>query len=188
MKVLILMGSPRPNKNTYELCKPFIKALKRNNTEVEYIHIADKNIMTCKGCSACQQVTGEYGCVQKDDMYHIVESVIWADCIVLATPIYSWYCTPEMKSVLDRYYGLNKYYGKARGSLWEGKSVAIIATHGYEREYATKPFEMGVKNLCNHSKLKYIGMYSVRDVENLKSFHSEEAINGAESFAMSLFV
>lgn len=186
MKVCILMGSPRINKNTAELCKPFIKELEKNNAEVRYITLADKNISSCKGCYACQDVAGEYGCVQKDDMYPIIDDIIWADCIVLATPIYSWYCTTEMKAVLDRHYGMNKFYGSAEGSLWEGKSVAIIATHGYDREYAIEPFETGIKRLCVHSNLNYIGAYSVRDEDNIKSFQTEEAVRGSREFALSL--
>ena len=106
--------------------------------------------------------------------------------LVLATPIYSWYCTPQMKAVLDRHYGLNKYYGKAKGSLWAGKHVAILATHGYEGEYAYGPFETGVQRLCEHSKLVYDGLYSVVDEDNLASFRTPEAIEGARAFARRL--
>lgn len=45
--------------------------------------------------------------------------------------------------------------------------MAIIATHGYDREYGAGPFETGIKRLCEHSKLKYMGMYSVRDEDDL---------------------
>ena len=119
-------------------------------------------------------------------MAGIVEDILWCDCIVLATPIYSWYCPSVMKSVLDRHYGLNKFYGSAEGSLWAGKGVAILATHGYEGAYATDPFEMGVQRLCIHSKLKYMGLYSVQDSDNLASFQTEEAVTGAKAFARKL--
>lgn len=186
MKVLILMGSPRSKGNTAELCKPFIQELEERKSEVKYIALEGMNILPCKGCYACQEVSGEYGCVQKDDMFEIVKSIIWADCIILATPIFSWYCTSKMKAVLDRHYGLNKYYGSASGSLWEGKKVGIIATHGYKADYATEPFETGVKRLCKHSNLEYIGMYSVRDTDNIASFQTAEAIKGAKEFARSI--
>ena len=88
-----------------------------------------------------------------------------------------------MKNVLDRHYGLNKYYGSAEGSLWAGKKVAIIATHGYDGAYATDPFEMGVERLCKHSNLTYVGLYSVQDEDNLASFRTEEAVAGARAFA-----
>ena len=161
MKILILMGSPRLNGNTAELCRPFIKRLEKRGAQVSYIPVEELDISPCRACYACQNISGEYGCVQQDDMYEIVREIIAADCIILATPIYSWYCPAKLKAVLDRHYGLNKYYGNSEGSLWAGKRVGIIATHGYEGDYATSPFETGVERLCKHSNLKYVGMYSV---------------------------
>ena len=186
MKVLILMGSPRHGGDTAELCKPFREELERLGAETVYMTLSDKNIHPCLGCYSCQDAEGEYGCVQKDDMYEVVERILRADCVVLATPIYTWYCTVPMKAVLDRHYGLNKFYRSTRGSLWEGKYIAILATHGYDREYGAGPFETGVKRLCEHSRLNYLGMYSVRDVENLASFQTEEAREGAKLFARRL--
>lgn len=186
MRILILMGSPRINGNTAELCKPFIARLRERGAEVSYIPVEKKKINPCLGCYACQDVEGEYGCVQKDDMQEIVREITAADCIVFATPIYSWYCPAKLKAVLDRHYGLNKFYGSAQGSLWAGKKAAIIATHGYEGDYATSPFETGIKRLCEHSGLEYIGMYSVQDEDNLASFRTESAVNGAREFADKL--
>lgn len=186
MNILVLMGSPRLCGNTAELCKPFMEALKDHGAEVRYVTLADKNIAPCRGCYACQDVAEAYGCPQRDDMAAIVEDIRWADLIVLATPIYAWYCAAPMKAVLDRHYGLNKYYGSAEGSLWAGKRVAILATHGYEGAYATDPFEMGVKRLCIHSNLEYAGLFSVRDEDNLASFQAKEAVEGAKAFARKL--
>jgi multimeric flavodoxin WrbA len=180
------MGSPRLNGNTAELVKPFIEELEMNDVQVEYITIADKNIHACRGCYACQDVTGEYGCQQNDDMQNIVSKIVQSDCFILATPIYTWYCPAEMKAMLDRFYGMNKFYGNGKGSLWEGKKCGIIATHGYDAEYGAKPFETGIKHLCEHSNLNYIGMYSVRDVDNKLSFQTLEAIIGARKFAQIL--
>ena len=126
MNVLILMGSPRLHGNTAELCRPFVQQLRDLGAGVEYIPLAGKKIGPCRGCYACQNVEGAYGCVQQDDMQEIVRAILRADLLVLATPIYAWYCPSEMKAVLDRHYGLNKYYGTARGSLWSGKQVAIL--------------------------------------------------------------
>ncbi len=186
MKVLILMGSPRIYGNTAELCKPLREELERNGAEVVYLPLADKHILPCKACYACQNVQDEYGCVQKDDMEQVAKEILLSDCIVLATPIYAWYCPTTMKSVLDRHYGFNKYYGSANGCLWEGKKVAILSTHGYDAAYATEPFETGIKRLCEHSNLKYIGMYSVRDTDNLASFQTEAAVEGAKRFAKEI--
>ena len=179
-------GKPQAWGHTAELCKSLMGELDRLGAGVCYLTLADKKIQPCRGCYACQDVAGEYGCVQKDDMEAVVERIRWADCLVLATPIYSWYCTAPMKAVLDRHYGLNKFYGSAEGSLWAGKSVAILATHGYDRAYATEPFETGVRRLCDHSGLSYLGLYSVRDEDNLASFRTAEAQEGARLFARRL--
>lgn len=186
MKVIILMGSPRINGNTAELCKPFIDELRTADAEVEYITLSDKQIGPCKACYACQQVSGVYGCPQSDDMQGIVDGIVTADVVVLATPIFTWYCPPKMKAMLDRHYGMNKFYGAGNGSLWEGKGIAIIVTHGYDRAYGTQPFETGIRCLCEHSHLRYLGMYSVRDEDDLASFKTPEAIEGARAFAREI--
>lgn len=186
MNILILMGSPRLKGNTAELCKPFVEALRKQGALVRYVTLADKRIGPCRGCYTCQNVSGEYGCVQKDDMEGIVADIRWAELIVLATPIYAWYCAAPMKTVLDRHYGLNKYYGSGTGSLWAGKQVAILATHGYEDTYATDPFAMGVERLCKHSGLRYMGICSVRDEDDIASFQTEAAKKAVGDFAGKL--
>ncbi|MDD6273676.1 MAG: NAD(P)H-dependent oxidoreductase [Clostridiaceae bacterium] len=186
MKFTILMGSPRLQGNTAVLCRPFVEELKWCGAEVRYITLADKQILPCRGCYACQNVQGQYGCVLHDDMQQIADDLIWSDCIVLAAPIYAWYCPTSMKLVLDRHYGLNKFYGTAQGSLWAGKRLALLLTHGYEREYATQPFVLGMQRLCEHSNLQYCGMYSVRDTDGPEVFRSPEAERGAREFARTL--
>ena len=186
MRFCILMGSPRLNRNTAEICQHFMKALEDLKQDFNYITLADQHILPCKGCYACQDIQGRYGCVQQDDALWIIEEIIKADVVVLATPIYTWFCTPPMKALLDRHYGLNKFYGTASGSLWEGKNIALIVTQGYDTEYGAGPFRDGIMRLCEHSNLVYRGMYSVRDLDDLASFQTEEAIEGARAFAQKL--
>jgi len=180
------MGSPKLWGNTAELLKPFVRELEDNHCNVNYITLSDKDIRQCKGCYKCQDIEGRYGCVQEDDVPGIMDAIIESDCVVLATPIYAWYCTAPMKAVLDRHYGMNKYYGTAEGSMWKGKKVAIVATHGYETVYAVEPFETGIKRLCEHSGLEYLGLYSVRHVEDKRDFKTEAAVNGSRDFAQRL--
>ena len=186
MKFCILMGSPRVNGNTAELLKPFVEELSIKGAEISSVGLYEKNILPCNGCYQCQHVQDAYGCVLQDDVASIMDEIISSDCLVLATPIYSWYCTAPMKALLDRHYGLNKFYGSATGSLWEGKKVAIIATHGYDSDYGAGPFELGIKRLCQHSNLDYLGMFSVQDTDDLASFQTVEVKLNAKSFAREL--
>lgn len=118
MKVCILMGSPRPNGNTASLLKPFVSELKKYNAEIYEIDLHSKSIKPCTGCGVCQDIPDAFGCPQEDDVQYIFDAILAADIFVLATPIYSWYCTPPMKAMLDRLvYGMNKYYGNTEKKI-----------------------------------------------------------------------
>jgi len=180
------MGSPRLNGGTAELCKPFIKHLKQKCVHVDYIELHNKNISPCLGCMQCQNIAHEYGCGQQDDMQFIIESVLQADALVYATPIYSWQATPPTKTVMDRMFGLNKFYGSApKGSLFTPKTIALIATCGYEPEYGADLLDEVVRRLCKHSGVSYSGMFAVRDgaVGDLMTFQTNEVIFGIQEFA-----
>lgn len=188
MKYLILMGSPRKNGNTYELLKPFMDELNLNNIEHELIWLYDKNIKPCIACRSCQKDWTIFGCPIKDDVQEIFDKIIECDAIILATPIYSWYCTPPMKALLDRIvYGMNKYYGDEKGpSLWAGKMLAIISTCGYRPEKGTDLFEEGMKRYCKHSQLKYEGMLVERHLGYDTEFINDEKKENARLFVREL--
>lgn len=186
MQICILNGSPRINGNTAELAKPFVEELKTGGAEVIVHTLAQMNVASCKGCYHCQDVQDEYGCFQQDDMHEIAKSILKSDLVVLATPIYTWFCTTELKAALDRFYGFAKYYRSANGNLIEGKRLAILATHGYETAYASDPFVIGIQRMCEHYRLHYEGMFSVRDTDDIASFQTRQAISGARDFARYL--
>ena len=68
--------------------------------EVEKIFLKEKVIHPCTGCSVCSM----YGkpCPQKDDAAGIVEKMIAADVIVMATPVYFYTMCGQMKIMIDR--------------------------------------------------------------------------------------
>ena len=187
MKVCIINGSPRRDGNTEEVLKPFRQKLTELGARVDDIFLKDWRVAPCLECYACQDVQGEYGCVQKDDTEEIFRRIGACDLLVLASPIFTWYCTAEMKALMDRHYGLNKFYRSAEGQLIPKLSIALITTHGYEDDFANEPFETGVKRWCWHSHWDYAGRYSVRDVDGMPDMQTPEAIAGAERFAEELF-
>jgi len=188
MRVCVLMGSPRPKGNTAELCKPFVARLTELGAETEVVTLYDKHVAPCLGCYRCQRVPNAYGCPQADDMAGIVDSILKADVLVFATPIYTWQSTPQIKAVMDRMYGLNKFYcGAERAVLNEGQSYALLTTCGYDLDYGAGLLDEGIRRWCEHSGLPYIGMCAVRDEDDLASFQTEEAIATARAFAERVF-
>ena len=188
MKYCILMGSPRKEGNTISVLHPFMDGLTQAGHEVECIWLYDKEIKACTGCRACQDDFTGFGCVQKDDMHEIFDQILASDCLILATPIHSWYCTAPMKAALDRLvYGMNKYYGKQKGPvLWRKKKMALFVTCGYPQEESAALFEQGMIRYCRHSRLQYQGMVAIRDYGYHTVFLTDEKIAQARAFAAEL--
>ena len=85
-KVLILSGSPRKGGNSDILCDEFARGAQEAGNEVEKIRVASKKIHPCSACYYCRDHGGE--CVHKDDMAVILQKMIDADVLVLASPVY----------------------------------------------------------------------------------------------------
>lgn len=98
--VLILSASPRKGGNSDTLCDAFMAGALESGHQVEKIFLRDQKIAPCKGCYTCRKNGGS--CVIEDDMAEILERMQVADVIVMATPIYFYAISAQMKMVLDR--------------------------------------------------------------------------------------
>lgn len=98
-KVVVLSTSLRSNSNSELLAKSFVEGTKESGNEVEYISLKNKDIRFCIGCLACQKLGH---CVIKDDVTDIIDSVLYADVVVWATPIYYYEMSGQMKTLIDR--------------------------------------------------------------------------------------
>lgn len=127
-KVLILSGSPRIGGNSDLLCDEFARGAKENNNLVEKINITTKKIGYCKACYYCRDHNGE--CIIKDDMAEILQKMIDADVIVLASPVYFYSIDAQLKTLIDR-----------TASRWlevKNKDFYYIVTSAEETVDATK--------------------------------------------------
>lgn len=121
-KVVVLSTSLRSNSNSELLAKSFVEGSKESGNEVEYISLKNKDIRFCIGCLACQKLGH---CVIKDDVAGIMDSVINADVVVWATPIYYYEMSGQMKTLIDR---LNPMYSKD----YKFRDVYLLATAAEE--------------------------------------------------------
>ena len=100
IKIVGIVGSPRPNGNTERLVKAALdEAAKESEVEVESISLAGKTIKPCDACLACKK---SKKCSIKDDFEPVFEKMVGADGIILASPVYFGSATPEIKSLIDR--------------------------------------------------------------------------------------
>ena len=97
--VLIISSSPRRHGNSDLLCDMFAKGAEESGNNVEKIFLKDKEINYCIGCGVCNTT---HRCVIKDDMAEILDKMVDADVIVLATPVYFYSMAAQMKTLIDR--------------------------------------------------------------------------------------
>lgn len=121
-KIVILNGSPRKNGNTSALVKAFTEGAESAGNTVTEFFLDRMNINGCKGCFGGRS-SKECPCVQKDDMSKIYPAVKECEVVVLATPLYYWNMSGQIRTI-DRLFALEEGDGNLlRGN---GRSCALL--------------------------------------------------------------
>lgn len=116
--VLVISSSPRKRGNSELLCERFVAGAEASGHEVETIRLSEQKIGFCTGCGTCFE--GKRPCPQKDDMSAILEKMIAADVLVLASPVYFYTMAAQMKVLIDR--------TCARYTEIRGKDIYLLVT------------------------------------------------------------
>ena len=129
MKITTILGSAKKKGNTATVLGWVREELESLGHEVEGIYLNNKSINGCLGCAKCRENPAEIACVQKDDAIGIMEKMIASDAVLLASPIYFWGFTAQLKALIDRGYSLvTNYHKPGHTSLMEGKNVGLLVT------------------------------------------------------------
>ncbi len=99
VKVLGISGSPHRHGNTETLLDSFLDGAREAGAEVKKVVLKDLAYTPCKGCNVCHK-TGE--CIVRDDVIPFIDKILAADCVAVASPIYSMGITAELKGLIDR--------------------------------------------------------------------------------------
>lgn len=97
-KVIALLGSRR-KKNTYGLLMEMKPLLERHGIQLQIIELYQKTIQPCLGCEQCI-LRGS--CVLQDDTAHIMQQLMEADGVILASPVYLQQVSGQIKTFFDR--------------------------------------------------------------------------------------
>lgn len=101
--VLILSSSPRIGGNSDLLCNSLASGVEAAGNKAVKLHTANLNIAPCRACEYCHE-KGNGSCVIQDDMEQVWAQMEQADALVLASPIYFFDCSAQLKLVIDRMY------------------------------------------------------------------------------------
>jgi len=98
--IVVVTGSPRANGNSEMLADAFIEGAKESGNTVTKFNAGRMNIQGCLDCKFCFAHDGE--CFRKDDMQIIDKALHKADMLVLASPVYWYGLTSQIKAMIDR--------------------------------------------------------------------------------------
>ncbi len=168
--VLVISASPRKGGNSDLLCDQFARGAVEAGHMVEKIRLAEKNVGFCTGCYACQKLKR---CVQDDDANELVEKMLSADVIVLATPVYFYSMDAQLKALIDRSVSRWEDFGRFRGTeFW---LVITAADESHDQMAATLAGLRGFMHDCMEGSVERgvlygTGAYEKGEVRSLPVF------------------
>lgn len=118
-RIAVIIGSPRHGGNTEKLARAFIRGAERAGNAVDVIFVADYRIGGCIGCNVCYSAP-RHLCALDDDMRELYGRLASADIIVIATPIYFYGVSAQLKALIDR------LHNPVRGNF-AVKKLALLA-------------------------------------------------------------
>ncbi len=126
-KIIILNGSPRAKGNTSSLVEAFSKGATEAGHEVTTFFLDQMSIKGCKGCFGGGKDVHS-PCVIKDDMDLIYPVFQAVDIIVMASPMYYWNFSGQLRTTFDRLFAVAEAGGDLLGATKE--SILIMAAAG----------------------------------------------------------
>ena len=124
VKLLAIVGSPRLDGNTNYLVDQALAEAARLSAETEKIILSQHKVNPCQGHDDCDAFDA---CQQQDDASWILDKMVAADGVILATPVYYYNVSAQLKSFMDRNYFLYMHDQKARA-----RAVGVIVVAGGE--------------------------------------------------------
>lgn len=175
--ILILNGSMRINGNTARLAQSFAEGAVQNNN-VEIVYVADYNVNPCIGCNSCFVREGNK-CFQDDDMVKIYEKLRNADIVVIASPVYFYGISAQLKAIVDRLHTpmRNTFHIKKLGLLLVG---AAYLPNLFD------PILMQYQMVLEFFKLESIGTVLVRGVNDIGDIDGNSALKEAYDMGVSI--
>ncbi len=128
MKVLAISSSARRDGNSWTLADAAAKGAREAGHEVELVHITDFVKGLLNDCRTCRLSTGSCGI---NDGYErlLMEHVLPADGLILATPLYWYGISGALKTFFDRLFcytaGSSPVAGQVSAAM-PGKRVAVM--------------------------------------------------------------
>ena len=176
-KIVVLVGSMRKGGNTDLLAQAYAQGAEKNNT-VKIVSVADYKVNPCIGCNSCFTREGNQ-CFQKDDMAEIYEKLRSADLVVIASPVYFYGISAELKAIVDRLHTpmRNEFHIKKLALLLVGAATLPELFDAIKLQY---------QFVLNFFHLEDAGMVLVKGVKDIGDIKETKALEEAYNLGASI--
>lgn len=176
-KIIVLVGSMRKGGNTDLLAQAFAEGAGKKN-EVEIVSVADYKVNPCIGCNSCFE-REENSCFQKDDMQIIYNKLAEADVVVVASPVYFYGISAQLKAIIDRLHTPMR-------NRFKIKKLALLLVGAATLPELFDSIKIQYQLVLNFFKLEDAGMVLVSGVKEKGEIKNREALKEAYELGMSI--
>ncbi len=184
MRVVMVLGSPRPHGNTARVLDWMDETLSEGGHDVIRLRLPSK-VPGCMGCWKCKESL-ETRCVLRDEVSEAIEQMVLADVSVLGTPVYCWAPSAQMKCLIDRCVSLvTGYETPDHASRLAGKGLALVATAEGGVEGNLDLLQAPFRRRCDYLLARNVGELLIPDCtepENLGAGVESRVVAFAHTF------
>lgn len=178
-KIIVLNGSPRTNGNTSVLIDSFVSGAEESENTVKSFNLQQMNIHPCMGCFGGGKDT-ESPCVQKDDMDKIYPYYKEADIVVLASPLYYWSISGQLKCAFDRLFAvaeIDPNYNNPKKDC-----ILLMVAEGHDFDETIQYYN----GLIKHLGWENLGEVLAGGVMQIGDIHGKPILEKAKTLRMSI--
>jgi len=170
---------PRKNGNTETLAQAFIEGAEAVGHKAALFKTRNKKLISCTACDTC--FSKGAACTKQDDFNEVAPLIEKADVLVLATPLYWFSFSSQIKIIIDKMYSFN--VGKKPLPIKEAV-LLVCAENDDEKDFEgiIKSYEL----ILNYKNWKNAGVLTVPNVNKAGDINKTDALERARKMGENL--
>ena len=165
MLVLGFQGSPRRKGNTSYLLATFMQAVEKLGAQTQIVEVTRKEIIPCKELVVCEKKG--YCPIDDDVKTDIYPLIRQAEVVVLATPIFFFNMTAQLKAVVDRcqLFWARKYRFNLADPAKKTKCGFLLSVGASKGKSLFEGLQLSAKYFFDAIDARFAGSLTYREIE-----------------------
>ena len=165
MLVLGFQGSPRKKGNTSYLLATFMQAVEKLGAQTQIVEVTRKDIIPCKELVVCEKKG--YCPIDDDIKTEIYPLIRQAEVVVLATPIFFFNMTAQLKAVVDRcqLFWARKYRFNLADPAKKTKCGFLLSVGASKGKSLFEGLQLSAKYFFDAIDARFAGSLTYREIE-----------------------